>query len=193
MRNFNTGLILTIVLLVALGFLFKSYFDQNKVVDAAKDQLNLNSSQITQMSDQNQVLQSQIRDNTAKQAGLEKAVSAASDSFPAKMNSSKILRDILMLCESKSVTALTLNTSDWASIQIEKRTYSVCKIKLQLSGNQANLNNCIQELQSQVYPALVIENLVLTKPAPIGEPPATPLPPEALFPKVDINIAIYAQ
>jgi hypothetical protein len=223
MRSLGIGLVLAVVALAALGFLFKGYLDNNKAADAAAAELAVNKASIAQLNQQNQALEAQINDTKAQRAALEKALSESSQVLPAKLTSSTILREVLNLCSVYKVTALPLSSSDWSGIQILQNSYSVFKANFKLSGQQSDLQDCVQALQNQLYPTLVIENLNFAIPAPVQatptpspepspsatpepsatpDPSATPTPTDTPVPAVteppelpsaDISIAIFAQ
>jgi len=181
MRTVSIAVVLILIVLGALGFLFKGYFDQKTAAEAAAAELASNQASIVRLGEEKQSLEAQIQDNMFRQADLEQLVAVAGEKVPARMSSTSILREVLSLCDRYSVTALPLNASDWAAIQIQKQTYYVYKLPLQLSGTQTNLMSCLQALQNELYPTLVIENMALSQ------------PPETELATVNVNIAVYAR
>ena len=163
------------------------------VAKAQSSQIAANNIKIGQLSEQNKALEAQINDNANNQANLKKAISTAYESMPAKMSSNSILRNVLDLCDKHFVTAIPISTNDWTTIQIQQRPYSVYKMTLKLSGTETNLINCIQGMQSQLYPTLVIESLVFSQGATVPGPAAGGPTTITTNPSAAINIAIYAR
>jgi hypothetical protein len=190
MRIVSTGIVIFLAALAVIGFLFKGYFDRNTAADNISAQLADKNTMVSNLSAQNAALESQINDNVITQANFQKAISAAADNIPNRKSSKTMVHDILDLCAEHNVTAIPLSTNNWAPTQIEKRTLYVYKINLKLSGGQADLIGCVQDLQSQLYPTLVMEYLALL------QTPATATtnfinPP--LLTTVDLSMAIYAK
>lgn len=181
MRTVSIAVVFILIILGALGFLFKGYFDQNTAAEAAAAELAANNATILRLGEEKQSLETQIQDNMFQQADLEQLVAVAGEKVPTRMSSTSILREVLSLCDRYSVTALPLNASDWTSIQIQKQTYYVYKLPLLLSGTQTNLMNCMQTLQNELYPTLVIDNMVFSQ------------PPDTELATVEVSIALYAK
>jgi hypothetical protein len=198
MRSVSIVVILALVALAVLGFLLKGYFDRNTAAGALKDEIAVNNAQMLKLSDQNRGLESQINDYANQQADMEQTIKAAGENIPEKMSSNSILHKIFDLCARYHVTAIPLSTSDWASIQIKERSYSVFKISLNLKGTQTDLIDCVRAMQTEIYPTLVVENAVLSQesvevPGVPSENTPTPTSTKILVPSVSINLAIYAR
>ena len=181
MRIKSIAVVLLVAALAVLGFLFKGYQDQSALAEAASTRLAASNNRINQLNQQNEALESQNADNAASQASLKEAAAAAGLELPSRLNSNDILQDILALCDKHSVTAIPISANAWTPLVLQQRTYSVFKMTLNLKGTETHLIDCVQELQSQLYPTLKVESLLLTRGASDQDSSAA------------LNITIYAR
>ena len=162
MRIKNLSMILAVAALALLAFLFKGYQDQSALADAASNSLASSNATIKKLGEQNMVLESQNAGMAENLTSLKKAANAASAEMPARLDSNDVLKDLLALCDKHNVTGIPITSGNWAPLPLQQRTYSVLKMNLKLTGTETHLIECVQEMQSQLYPTLKIDSLALT-------------------------------
>ena len=91
------------------------------------------------------------------------------------MNSNDILEKILNLGETHQVTVIPLSSRDWSSTKLGQNEYQIFRMNLSLEGEQGSIVNFLAEMQSELYPTLVLEDVSLTAhvivtPTPVATP-----------------------
>ena len=180
--------ILIIVAVVFGGLFFTDYLSQSSSANTLRSQIKVDNTAASATSRQNQTLQAEIDSINNTSASLLNDIADAQNVISPKTNPNEIVEDILTLGSQQLVTVIPLTTSPWAETKIGKNTYSVCKITLEVDGAQDRLVAFVRELQRLEHQPLMIENLTLSKPAPI--PTEIPVPSPTATPVVNSNITI---
>jgi hypothetical protein len=119
------------------------------------------------------------------------ALEGEKDSFPAQLNSTRIVNDILNLGETTKVKTIPLSTRPWAAESANQTTYPVFRLSMALNGTFVHLSDFLDRLENSGSGTLVITNLkidsVTGPPADEGETG------DALDVSCDMDIAVYAR
>jgi hypothetical protein len=150
-------IIATITVLVLVAFVrWGSDFVQARVVDSAKAEktelttkINTAKESIAGIPEPNGQLASEL-------SRLEAELQAAGLAIPESIDSTQVIDSILALATSCNVTAVPLQTSDWAIIE---EHYLVYKLQIDVKGSFENITTFISHLENDLCETLIIDGL----------------------------------
>lgn len=96
---------------------------------------------------------------TTAQASLDKA----RNSFPVRLNSTKIINPILKLADNIGVKAIPLVTQPWTKEIYSDYGYSVFRLNVAITGTSAQLVNFLRQLENGEIKTLIMEHLSVDK------------------------------
>ena len=182
-----------IAALVASGFFYKDSLDQNKRVDSISAQIKNSTNMVTVVTNQTKATQVEVSDFTKSLADAQAAIAAEKEKMPVKMNSNEIVRKVMLTGGTANVTVIPLSTDEWAAAKVDKGSYFVFKMNIEISGEQEQVVEFIKRLQSDLYPTLVIESVNIKKNLPPASPVATPIPVTTGGITAELRLAVYAR
>ena len=200
--------IVIIAALIAGGFSMNNYFKQSSVIDDLNSQISSTNQQLISLTRETGGLKTEIATSTANISQLVYTIGNESKPIPPdKIDSNRIVRDILVLGQQTGVIVVPLSTQDWSSVKTDGNDLQVFKVSLEALGSQENVVLFIRKLEV-LYNTLVIGNITLNKvieipaatPTPVATPAinnvstpetATPLPVVKI--KADLTAEIYTR
>ena len=85
------------------------------------------------------------------------------NSFPGKLNSTRIINAILNLADDAGVKAVPLVTQPWTTEDIGDHGYAVFRLNVAVTGTFTQLVSFLSKLESGELPTLIIEHTSVTR------------------------------
>jgi Tfp pilus assembly protein PilO len=198
--------LVALLLIVAVGFagyFVSDYFNKSSEADSLSVQIQNTNQSVASVSNQTKAAEAELADLTKRANEIQTAIVAENLTMPARFNSNDLVQSILMLGKNSELIVIPLNTQEWTSVKIDKHSYQVFRMTIEVGGLQERLVDFVQQLQGTFYDTLVIESLTITKPLPTPSPVATyadetPVPTPGLIEddgrvKSKIQLAVYTK
>ncbi len=152
-----------------------------------------------------EVLASQIAEATqalaqipAPPADLEEQLAAAQtslegirNSFPSKLNSTRIINTILKLADEVGVKAIPLITQPWAIESVSDYDYFVFRLNIAVTGTFAQLVSFLNQLENGELETLIVENFRVSRVTESSGAESTPGDNTQV--NASLDIAIHSQ
>jgi hypothetical protein len=112
------------------------------------------------------------------------------NTFPAQLNTTLIVNDILKLAEATGVKAIPLITRPWATESVNQTDYPVFRLNLAVKGTFAHLSDFLNRLENGEPGTLVITDLKIDRVTglPVAEETG-----DATEVEGSLDIAVYAR
>ncbi|MGD0795351.1 MAG: GspMb/PilO family protein [Dehalococcoidales bacterium] len=126
-----------------------------------------------------------------RQAAADAGLEAEINVFPANLNSTRIVNDILKLAEATGVKAIPVITQPWTVVSVNETDYPVFRLNIDVKGTYAQVAGFISLLENGEPATLVIEDLTMERvdgPSLNGSETGDTVPVDTI-----LNIAIYAR
>ncbi len=157
------GLLIIIALVIGAIF-FSNYFNDKAEAQSLASQIQRNIGAVGAIKAKTDQLNTEIVEISQNIDKTTSDISRESDLMPSKrINSNEIVKQILLLGQTKKVMVIPLNTQEWVTNHDINNDYQVFKINVEISGEQAEVVSFIQDLP-YLYNSLVIENIEISKP-----------------------------
>jgi hypothetical protein len=179
LRNRLTIAVLTLVVLALLTGHFvigMDYMEQRR----GHQELNALIAEAVQLR-----TQADAPDLQAELAAAEAELVAAQHAFPAGLNSTSLINDILLLADDCGVSAIPLVTQPWGEVAVG-HDYEVFRISLTVTGGFADLYTFVYRLESSEFASLTTEDLSVTRLEDEETGNSIPV-------KASLDVAIYSQ
>jgi hypothetical protein len=123
----------------------------------------------------------------AASAGLDKE----KNTFPAQMNSTRLVNAILKLAEAAGVKAIPMITQPWATASVNQTDYPVFRLNIAAKGTFTQLADFLSRLENGEPGTLVISNLKVDR---VTGPPANEGETgDTIEVDASLDIAVYAR
>jgi Tfp pilus assembly protein PilO len=175
-------LAIPIIAAIALaGIFYNGYQDVSKEAETLEKKVQADRTLEQTLSQKARDLAGQIDALNLNVRQLQASLDEASLAVPEKMNSNDILEKILKLGREYLVSVIPLNSRDWSTAKIGQHDYQVFRMDLSLEGTQEDIVDFLKEMQSELYPTLVVEDVSLSKSvAPVTTTPVPSATPTTL-------------
>jgi hypothetical protein len=155
---------LIIIALVIGAIFFSNYFNEKAEAQSLTSQINTDMGAVEMIKTKTNQLKAEIAEISSNIDKTKDAVSREGNLMPPKrINSNEIVREILMLGQTKDLAVIPLSTADWTSTRTAVNDFQVFKMSLGISGEQSNVISFIQDLPT-LYNSLIIESIGISKP-----------------------------
>jgi len=175
--------LLIIILLVAYYLFGTGYLKQQGEQETLTSQLADATQTLAQMPEPPDDLEQRLE---AAQARL----SAAEHSFPASLNSTRVINTILKQAGSCGVKAIPLITQPWSMEKVGEHNYYVLRLNVAASGSLAQLLAFTDKLEKGEFGTLIVEELSVTR---LTEETEGSVTGEAMPLSASLDLAIYTQ
>jgi Tfp pilus assembly protein PilO len=152
-----------IAAVVAAGFFYSDYQTKTDEADTLENKLQTDLKLEQSVIDQHQILIDELSSIEKDIQDMQAEIEEAAVAIPEKMNSNDILEEVLDLGKDHMVSVLPLNSQDWSDSKIGQHTYHVFRMNLSLEGSQENIVEFLREMQSSLYPPMVLEDVSLSR------------------------------
>jgi hypothetical protein len=178
--------LLTIVLVLALlgvYYVFGTAYLKQKANNVAL------ASQIAAADQQLAQIPPASADQPQRLAAANAGLQAELILFPAQLNSTRLVNDILKLAETTGVKAVPLVTQPWTLVSENQTDYPVFRLNIDVKGTYGQVADFINRLENGEPPTLVIETLTMdiaveTRPDETGET-------DTIMVDAILNVAVY--
>ena len=149
-------LILVAALLAAYYFIGSDYLKQRRQNETFTSQIAAATQALAQVPPPPSDLEQRL---AAARDGLQ----AATDSFAADTNDTRMVNTILRLADKIGVKAIPLGTEPWVTEKVSDRDYSVFRLNLAVTGTFTQLSTFLDRLETGELKTLVIEFLTVNR------------------------------
>lgn len=145
------------------GVFYNDYQNKSSEADTLAQKVQAERALEQSLTQQTRTLTSQLDELNLTVQRLQADVDNVAVNVPERMNSNDILEKVLDLGETHQVTVIPLNSRDWSSTKLGQNEYQIFHMSLSLKGEQEAIVNFLAEMQSELYPTLVLEDVSLTR------------------------------
>ncbi|MCK4862944.1 MAG: hypothetical protein KAS25_01550 [Dehalococcoidales bacterium] len=176
--------ILVVALLAVYYILGTDYLKQRRDHEALASQITVAKEVLAQIPPRPADLETRLSD---AQTGLEEA----KNTFPERLNSTRIIDAILRLADDIGVKAIPLVTQPWTMESVEGGNYSILRLHVAVTGTFNQMSDFLSQLENGDIETLVMEYLTVDSiTAPFGGEDAYG---DTLQVDTRLEIAVYSQ
>jgi len=176
--------ILAVTLLAVYYILGTDYLKQRRDHGALASHITVAKETLAQIPPRPADLETRLSD---AQAGLEEA----KNTFPERLNSTRIIDTILRLADSIGVKAIPLMTQPWTTESVEGENYSILRLHVTVKGTFNRMSDFLSRLENGDIETLVMEHVAVDSlTAPFG---GEDVSGDTLQVETRLEIAVYTQ
>jgi Tfp pilus assembly protein PilO len=153
-------IIATVTVLFLIAFArWGTEFVQGRVIDSAKSEKTELTKRINVANKAIAAIPQPDEQLMTKLAQLEMALKNENIAIPSSMDSTLVINSILELATSSNVTAVPLETTDWAS---SGEHYKVYTLQVKVMGDYEQIATFIDRLENGLFETLIITSLEIS-------------------------------
>jgi len=171
------------VLLAFACFLQIDYINQQRAQELLRAQI----AEATQALGVQKTIPVSIDELESRLAQAKASLVAEEENFPAEMNSTVLIDNILKLAGESGLRATPLVSEPWSVLTVGEHDYNVFRFNLSVGGSFSQLVSLVSKLEDGRFKTLVLEKVSVTVPKESEEASAGVVMPVA----ATLHLAIY--
>jgi Tfp pilus assembly protein PilO len=152
--------VLLIVAVLAVGGYY--YFHAQSLTDQANEafaQNTKNQTTLTNLSNQNQGMSSDIAQIQKEITQAKNDINAETSVVPPRVSPNSLVQELLNQGNENYVTIIPLSIGDWTSAKVGSSSYYRLDATVRVSGELGQVVNYIKALQNSAYSSLSIQSI----------------------------------